>query len=531
MQAQNATTRRLKVCHICAASEGAAWLAEQLQELRDRHGHEVTALVVDDECELAKRLKDAGVRRIAVPFVYRSFKDLVKLPATIYRMARVLKRERFDVVQTHLFSSMFVGRIAAWLADVPVRLAMVASPFHLEAPITRYIDGATVWMETGIIASCERTVRLYEDMFFRPKQLSLIYYGADQRKFDPDQIEPAGIREEYGWEADTPIVVLVAYFYPELTKSRWIPKVAWGRGIKGHENFVEAAALLSKDVPGVKFLLVGRPFGEYGGEEYFQKIVQLVKDRQLGDTVIFTGHRTDVNEILLDSNVAVQIPIIENLGGSIEALMMRRPFIATNVGGMPDAVRDGETGLLIEPDDAGALATAIRSMLEDPDRARKMAEQGRRLALERFSLERTVDDLHNLYQVQHARHPKGYRPLVTAGRHILSIPVYAYLGYRFIFLDYVIRIYVPVYAARVRGLWYAVLCKSYIARGNMRIAYYALRGRVYAAYCRLRGSLSSTRYKLIALRSRVFGLFSRGISFGGTWFRSAAHRSRRIDSE
>ena len=483
--------RKLKVCHVCAAVEGAAWMVDQLRELRDRFGHDVYAIVVSDDCDFAIRLRAAGIKCFAVPFVYHSIGEMARLPLVFHRMARIIKRERFDVVQSHLFSSMLAARFAAWLADTPVRLAMIASPFHMEARISRYIDRSTAWMETGIIASCRKTVDLYRDAGVPQKKLSLIYYGPDDRRFDPASTTPANIREEYGWSVDTPVVTLVAYFYPELPKNGWIPENAWARAIKGHENFIDAAERVLREMPQVKFLLVGRGFSD-AGNDYRDKIVDLVRSKGLQDDVIFTGHRTDVNEILLDSDIAIQCPVVENLGGTVEALLMQRPLIGTRVGGIPDAVRDGETGILVEPDDPAALANAILRLLHDPADAARMAANGRALMLENFTLTRAVEKMDRLYQTQFDKR-RGYRPTTALARRVKVLPVYAYLGYRALFVEYIVRTYLPIYRAQARGIGYTI--------------YYRLLGASYL----LRGTVQTLVYRSIAAVSRTLAFTSSGV--------------------
>jgi glycosyltransferase involved in cell wall biosynthesis len=484
--------QRIKVCHICAALEGASWMAEQLRELRDRYGYDVYALVQREDSIFAQRLRDAGINCIYLEFGYKTLKDMVLLPLMMVKVARVLRRERFDVVQTHLFSSMVVGRVAAWLADVPIRLAMIASPFHLEARITRYIDWATAWMETGIIASCEKTVKLYEEINVKPERISLVYYGPDERKFNPEEIPPSDIRAEFGWPSDTPVVSLVAYFYPELPKTGWIPEIAHNRAIKGHEEFVEAARIILRKLPNVKFLMVGPGWYDGGtGEKYRQKIIQWVKDLGLEKEIIFTGYRSDVNGILRDVNIAVQAPVIENLGGTVEALLMQRPLVATRVGGIPDTVRDGETGILVEPANPEDLARGILQMLQNPHEAERMAQNGRRLMLERFSLSRTVNDLHELYQqLLLKKRRRGYSLSVSCGRQLVALPVYAYLGFRVIFVEFVLRLYVPiylrVYVARIKSLLYILYYKMVAALSRLRSCLYRISRKFVGAGYRLR---------------------------------------------
>ena len=144
-------------------------------------------------------------------------------------------------------------------------------------------------------------------------------------------------------------------------------------------------------------MLVGSGWGTVG-ERYRQRLMARCRDEGLGDAVIFTGVRHDVAELLAAFDVAVQCSLIENFGGTIESLLMETPTVATGVGGIPEAVRHGETGLLVPAADPTALSVAILALLDDPARGRAMARAGRRLMLERFQIARTADSLAALYE-------------------------------------------------------------------------------------------------------------------------------------
>src|SRR5262245_13422821 len=201
------------VCHIVATADGANWVIDQLRELRDRYGYDVTAIIASVPGPLGSRLRAAGIRTIEFDFKLSKIEDVKHIPQTVVRLARLLRRERFDIVQTHLFASMVIGRLASWLADVPVRVSMIAGPFHLDAPISRWIDGDTAWMDTLLIGCCHPIVQTYKDLGVKDDRLALVYYGPDETRFDPATTVPSRIREEYGWSEDTPLIVQIAWFY------------------------------------------------------------------------------------------------------------------------------------------------------------------------------------------------------------------------------------------------------------------------------------------------------------------------------
>src|SRR5260370_31639210 len=107
---------------------------KQLRDLRDKHSFDVAAVVSGRQGPLIDKLVSENI-----PFHVANFaagsgspRAILRMPLAILQLARTLRRERYDVVQTHIFTSIVIGRPAAWLADVPVRMAMIAGPYHLQ---------------------------------------------------------------------------------------------------------------------------------------------------------------------------------------------------------------------------------------------------------------------------------------------------------------------------------------------------------------------------------------------------------------
>jgi glycosyltransferase involved in cell wall biosynthesis len=419
---------------------------EQLRELRDVYGFEVVAVVSAAQGKLIDKLQSENIRYHVAHFATgaASPRAILRLPFSVLKLARFFRRERFDIVQSHVFATTITARPAAWIADVPVRLAMIASPFHLQARLCLHIERATYWMETMLIPSCQYVLDICSEIGIPGKSLaSVIYYGADERNFDPHEVAPTEIRQQFGWPKDTPIVCKVAYFYHRMGLSGWIPPEVQGQGHKGHEDLVKAAPIVLSEFPDAKFLLVGSGWGP-AGEEHMQEVEELVRSMGLQSSVIFTGYRGDANAILREANVAVQASLNENLGGTIEALMIGCPMVATRVGGMVDAVRNGETGVLVNPSDPNDLAGGIIQLLRKPQRALALGRAGRKLMLDRFTLNRTVDDLAHLYQHLSTAAQKRrdfYDPWISLTRLITGFPIFTYLVFRMLLLKVGVRPY------------------------------------------------------------------------------------------
>lgn len=453
-------------------------MVEQLRELRDRHDCEVMAIVSGERGGLIDLLRAENIPYYVQSFSFGSMKAILGMPRTILRLMRFFRRERVDVVQTHLFFSMVMGRIAAWLADVPVRLGMLAGPYTLQAPITRWFDRDTCWMETGLIPSCELSMQLYQSLGVAKERLKLVYYAPDESKFSIEQVQPLNLREEFGWPPNTPLIGKVAYFYPPQSGKGWVPANLNGRGVKGHEDLVRSAPIVLAEFPEAKFLLVGSGWGK-AGDEYLEKVKKLVRDLKLESSVIFTGQRKS-NNLLRSVDVAVQASLNENLGGTLEALLMECPLVVTRVGGMVDAVRDGETGVVVEPSNPEDLARGILQLLREPEKAKALGRAGRKLMLERFTLRRTASDLNELYRTQLSRAEQrrsSYNPLVSLLRFFIFIPVFAYLTFRLYFINIYLGVYFPIHLGRIRRVPFRLYYIGRVFLSRVRGAL-RLRGRL-----------------------------------------------------
>jgi hypothetical protein len=221
-----------------------------------------------------------------------------------------------------------------------------------------------------------------------------------------------------------------------------------------------------------------------------EEVRELVRSLNLQEQIVFAGFHREVHGILRELDVAVQASLDENLGGTLEALLMECPLVATRVGGMVDTVRDGVTGVLANPSDPQDLARAISQMLRDPERARSLGRAGRKLILERFTLRRTVTDLAELYErlaSEQKKRRKFYNPLVSLLRLVLAAPLWTYMALRLLFVDTFLPIYLPIYLARIRGVILRICSLPFRLYWLARFYASLTLGVAYRFYKRLRG--------------------------------------------
>jgi glycosyltransferase involved in cell wall biosynthesis len=180
--------------------------------------------------------------------------------------------------------------------------------------------------------------------------------------------------------------------------------------IKAHEDFFQAALAIRNEIPRAQFLVVG------DGERRHE-LERMVDELGLRPAVRFLGWRRDLPRVYADLDV---VALASRNEGSpvalIEALAAARPVVATAVGGVPEVVVDGHTGLAVPPSDPGALAAAVLNLLRDRARAERLGAAGRRHVYPRYASTRLVEDVRNLYLRELAARGRPVPGLAPPGR-------------------------------------------------------------------------------------------------------------------
>jgi glycosyltransferase involved in cell wall biosynthesis len=373
----------MRVLQLIKTADGASWAWRQVRELV-RQGHEIHVALPGDG-PMLERYREVG----ASVHVQRCDFAHAGSPMEFWRQARELRRlvrsVDPDIVHSHFVGTSMMMRIA--LANLPVpRLFQVPGPLHLESALTRRAELITSGRSDYWAASCRFTRQIYVDAGIEPDRIGLAYYGTDLTQSDT---APKGtLRSALGIPENDAIVGMVSYAY---APKRWL---GYRRGIKGHEDLIDALAILrARGVP-VHGVFVGGAWA--GADGYYRGIVEYGREK-LGSAGHFLGTRDDVTSLYGEFDVAVHPSHSENLGGAGESLALAIPTITTDVGGFPDIVINDKTGWSVPPKSPAALADAISLSLDDRERSATLARNGQQLVREMLNVGNTAAQVGSIY--------------------------------------------------------------------------------------------------------------------------------------
>jgi glycosyltransferase involved in cell wall biosynthesis len=294
-------------------------------------------------------------------------RNLTTVPLTVKRQwdfhdagafRRLIRREQFDVVHVHWSTDYVVAPLIARQCGVPVIVMSRHSPYALKSALGRYLYDRVLF--DRIIALSESVRRTLLSQGLRPERVVTIHHGTDTESFRRTTLDPATVRAEWGIPADAFVVGLAGRIAEE----------------KGWRTFVHAVAAL----PEVRGVLIG------DGPQA-EEAKALAAELSLGDRFFFAGFRSDVNNAINALDVKVLASTWAEPCAAVvqQAMALSKPVIGTNLGGTPEMIVDGETGLLVPPGDPATLARAIARLAADPARGAAMGEAGRARAHAHFT--------------------------------------------------------------------------------------------------------------------------------------------------
>jgi len=295
------------------------------------------------------------------------------------RLARYIRRARIGIVHAYSFYGNVFAIPPARLAGAPVVIASIRDRGVYLTAAQRAAQRQMCRLADCVLVNADAVKDWLLAQGYNPAKIVVIRNGVDLRHFDQPADE-LRVRREFGLPRGVPIVAVVSRLAP----------------LKGIDHFLRAAAMAGARFPDARFMVIGDANPD--DRSYVDVLIGLAERLRIRDRVVFTGLRTDVPALLSCATVSVMPSLNEALPNVLlESMAAGAAVVSTAVGGAPEAVEDGVTGMLVPPGDPGALARAVGQLLADRDLAMRLGHAGRRLVRERFPLDAMVRATERLY--------------------------------------------------------------------------------------------------------------------------------------
>ena len=332
------------------------------------------------------------------------------------RLALLIKREKPDILHTFLFHANILGRVIGRLCGVPVIISSQRSVDKWRKHWHTLVDRWTSRFCNLIISNSEAGRKiLIEREKINPGKIITIYNGIDASEFEIE-VNISEKRREFGFSPEDIIIGIIAnlrkvkghrylfeavanicsgrvYSANVVAKSRHSAEVGSVRGSAEFAlpNVEQSRPHVEQSRPLHKLLVIG-------DGELKQELINLAEKLGIKDSVIFTGFRNDIPEVLKVIDILALPSLWEGFPVSIlEAMASAKPVIASRVGGIPEEIIDEETGLLVPPKNVPALEKAILKLISDQEKSKKMGEAGRKRVEEYFTLDKMIKKTEEVY--------------------------------------------------------------------------------------------------------------------------------------
>ena len=330
---------------------------------------------LDSEADNLPSTVHINVKQMIRPI--NPLKDAIAL----YRIFKILKKEKPIAVFTHSSKAGIIGRWAAWLAGIPVRVHTIhgfgITP--LQSPLKRKLlltaERITSMITTYFLPVGKETLKKGQKWkIINKKNYRIVYSGIALERFSNVKVKKEEKLREIGADPELPVVGTVACFKPQ----------------KAPLDFVKMAAEVLNRIQ-AQFIMVGEGVLKKKAEEFAYRL-------GIKEKMVFTGWREDVEEIMSTFDVFVLTSLWEGLPRVIpEAMAAGKPVVASAIDGNKEAILDGITGFLVPPSSPELFAEKVVYLLNNPEIRKKMGEEGRKRA-KIFSVEEMEKAYINLFR-------------------------------------------------------------------------------------------------------------------------------------
>lgn len=361
----------LQVATGCAGWGGMELHILNLSEQLQQRGHEVTIACRAGHW-VEQRAQQMGLKTVAFQVMHQQdWQDFA-------RLRQWLRENKTDVLHVHWSTDIIVPGFAALREHVPVRVLSRHMPYPFKSRLGTWLYSRLLFPRMVTVSNSVRETLL--GCGVAPDKVEVIYHGTDVEAFTRTDCSPADARRRLGIPEGHLAVGIVGRIAPE----------------KGHQVLLDAAQHLGDRYP-LRYVVVGD-----GPDE--EAIRQRTRDMGIAGQFIFTGFVEDVNNVINGMDIVTVPSIWDEPCSAVvqQAMALSKPVIGTQVGGTPEMVQEGLTGLLVPPSDAPALAEAIAALAGDAFGRRRLGKAGHERVQSLFSLDVMTDKIEELYRREYA---------------------------------------------------------------------------------------------------------------------------------
>ena len=383
---KNKNTKKIKIC--CVVSSDITLRFMLLGQLNFLLKQEYDVYAVCSDGEHLKYIEGQGIKVKKIKFKRKIFTPISDIKAFV-SLYFYFRKEKFSVVHVHTLKPEFYGQIAAKLAGVPVILNTLhgfdfaEDDISIKKSLFLFIEKIAAKCSTRIFVIGKHIIkRAIKEKIGKIELFKYLGRDIDTDRFDPDKFSESFIiqkKKELGISSDKKIIGIVARLVVE----------------KGYLNLFEAFRVIVKKHPNILLLVIG----QHEPEKRDAISLDIVKKYEIEKNVVFLGERIDIEELYFLMDIFVLPTHREGLGAAIlEASSMQKPVIVGDIGGCPETIDNGITGILVPVKNTEKLIEAIDSILDNPQIGKEMGRRGREKIVKEFRKEIIFERLEKNYK-------------------------------------------------------------------------------------------------------------------------------------
>jgi glycosyltransferase involved in cell wall biosynthesis len=375
--------KQMHILHLVKTSDTAIWVYDLIKAIRAKDKNVTFSVCLPGGGRHYKKYFEVCVN--VYDFNFRIDASLLRQGLNL---RRIVKKENPDIIHSWYTQTTLYARL--FLRDIKIpRLFEVLGPLHLEFPLYRFLDICSAQRNDYWKATSKYTYNIYLKHGISEERLFFNYIATNfQVQINAMLNSPVvNLREKYKIQDDIKIIGTAAYMYP--------PKTFKKQGVKNHELLLEVFKKLLEKRDDVILVIGGTTLLEK--DKHYEAKLKKIAHSISADKIIFTGWADNLGRLITEFDVFVFLSLSENLGGVYESLLFRVPTVASDRGGIPELIIDGETGFSCNLKSIDEIVDKIEALLANEALKEKFKTNGYLKVHELFNSETSINQSYNIY--------------------------------------------------------------------------------------------------------------------------------------